>query len=153
EGLRGPAADRIAAVSPRVRIAWVSPSGEPQDDVSAAEVVYRGGGLMPPGLRRLMPGTPRLRWIHVMGAGVDGDLTPQVVNSEIVVTRTRGLHQLPVSEWVMLQILAVTKRLPELIVAQQQSKWLPLEIPVTIAGRTVGIVGYGEIGHAVAVRA
>src|SRR5205814_7879030 len=103
ERLRGPEADRVSAVSPRVRVAYVSASGEPRDDVSDVEVIYRGFGLMPPGLRRLLPLTPRLRWLHVMGAGVDGDLTPQVVNSDIVVTRTRGLHNLPVSEWVMLQ--------------------------------------------------
>jgi phosphoglycerate dehydrogenase-like enzyme len=96
---------------------------------------------------------PKLRWIHVMGAGVDGDLTPQVVNSDIIVTRTRGLHNLPVSEWVMLQMLAVTKRLPELVIAQHEGKWRPVEVPVTIQGRTMGIVGYGEIGQTLAVRA
>src|SRR5690242_15064433 len=111
ESLRGPDGERVAAVSPRVRVVYVSPNGEARDDVSDAQVIYRGFGLMPPGLRRLQPNMPRLRWIQIMGAGVDGDLTPQVVNSEIVVTRTRGLHNLPVSEWVMLQTLAVTKRL------------------------------------------
>ncbi|HZS00624.1 MAG TPA: D-2-hydroxyacid dehydrogenase [Chloroflexota bacterium] len=153
ESLRGPEAERVAAVSPRVRIAYVSTSGEPRDDVSDAEVVYRGFGLMPPGLRRLLPLMPKLRWIHVMGAGVDGDLTPQVVASDIVVTRTRGLHNLPVSEWVMLQLLAVTKRLPELVLAQHEHQWHPVEVPVTIQGRTMGIVGYGEIGQTLAVRA
>jgi phosphoglycerate dehydrogenase-like enzyme len=153
ESLRGPEAERVAAVSPRVRVAYVSAAGEPRDDVSEAEVIYRGFGLMPPGLRRLLPAMPKLRWIQVMGAGVDGDLTPQVVNGDIVVTRTRGLHNLPVSEWVMLQLLAVTKRLPELVIAQHEGKWRPLEIPVTIQGRTMGIVGYGEIGQTLAVRA
>jgi phosphoglycerate dehydrogenase-like enzyme len=153
ESLRGPQAEQVAAVSPRVRLAYVSPSGEARDDVSDAEVVYRGFGLMPPGLRRLLPAMPKLRWIHVMGAGVDGDLTPQVVSSDIVVTRTRGLHHLPVSEWVMLQVLAVTKRLPELVIAQHEGKWRPVEVPVTIEGRTLGIVGYGEIGQTLAVRA
>ncbi|HLH24533.1 MAG TPA: D-2-hydroxyacid dehydrogenase [Chloroflexota bacterium] len=153
EGMRGPQADKVAAVSPRVRIAYVSNSGEPRDDVSNAEVIYRGFGLMPPGLRRLLPSMPKLRWIHVMGAGVDGDLAPQVVNGDVVVTRTRGLHNLPVSEWVMLQVLAVTKRLPELVLAQHEGKWDPVEVPVTIEGRTMGIVGYGEIGQTLAVRA
>src|SRR5919199_1951554 len=153
ESLRGPDGERVAAVSPRVRVAYVSASGEPRDDVSDAEVIYRGFGLMPPGLRRLLPLMPNLRWIHVMGAGVDGDLTPQVVSGDIMVTRTRGLHNLPVSERVMLQVLAVTKRLPELVIAQHEDQWRPVEVPVTIQGRTMGIVGYGEIGQTVAVRA
>ena len=153
ESLRGADGERVAAVSPRVHVAYVSANGEPQDDVADAQVIYRGFGLMPPGLRRLLPTMPRLRWIHIMGAGVDGDLTPQVVNSEIAVTRTRGLHNLPVSEWVMLQTLAVTKRLPELVIAQHEGKWRPVEVPVTIQGRTMGIVGFGEIGQTLAERA
>ncbi|HWP28903.1 MAG TPA: hypothetical protein VNM50_05125, partial [Chloroflexota bacterium] len=52
--LRGAPAEAVARVSPRIRIVWVSPAGEPLEDVSAAEVLYRGGGLMPPGLRRLL---------------------------------------------------------------------------------------------------
>jgi phosphoglycerate dehydrogenase-like enzyme len=153
ESLRGPEGEQVAAVSPRIRVAYVSASGEPRDDVTDAEVIYRGFGLMPPGLRRLLPAMPKLRWIHVMGAGVDGDLTPQVVNSDVAVTRTRGLHNLPVSEWVMLQMLAVTKRLPELVLAQHEGRWRPVEVPVTVQGRTMGIVGYGEIGRTLAERA
>ncbi len=153
ESLRGKEADAVAAVSPRVRLAFVSPSGEPHDDVSDAEVIFRGGALMPPAVRRLLPSMPHLRWIHAMGAGVDGDLTPDVVRSDIVVTRTRGLHDVPVSEWVLLQILAVSKRLPELVLQQEAHVYRNLDVPVSLVGRTVGIVGYGEIGQAVARRA
>jgi phosphoglycerate dehydrogenase-like enzyme len=151
--LRGREADAVAAVSPRVRIAFVTPAGEPRDDVTDAEVVFRGGALMPPGVRRLLPSMPNLRWIHAMGAGVDGDLTPDVVNSDVVVTRTRGLHDVPVSEWVLMQILVVSKRLPELVLQHQAHVWRNLDVPVSLVGRTIGIVGYGEIGQAVARRA
>ncbi|HZU06796.1 MAG TPA: D-2-hydroxyacid dehydrogenase [Chloroflexota bacterium] len=151
--LRGAPAEAVARVSPRIRIVWVSPAGEPLEDVSAAEVLYRGGGLMPPGLRRLLPHLPRLRWVHTMGAGVDGDLAPELVERDVILTRTRGLHDKPVSEWVMMLLLAVSKRLPELVLAQQARRWQPLDVPVTLAGRTVGIVGYGEIGRAIAARA
>jgi phosphoglycerate dehydrogenase-like enzyme len=153
ESLRGKEADAVAAVSPRVRLAFVSPSGEPHDDVSDAEVIFRGGALMPPAVRRLLPSMPHLRWIHAMGAGVDGDLTPDVVRSDIVVTRTRGLHDVPVSEWVLLQLLAISKRLPELVLQQEAHVYRNLDVPVSLVGRTVGIVGYGEIGQAVARRA
>jgi phosphoglycerate dehydrogenase-like enzyme len=153
ESLRGPAADKIAAVSPRVRLTFVTPRGEATDDVSQVEVVYRGGGLMPPGLRRLLPQMPRLRWIHAMGAGVDGDLAPEVVQSDVVLTRTRGLHLIPVSEWVMMLLLAASKRLPELVLAQQRHEWCKVDVPSSLVGRTIGIVGYGEIGQAVAQRA
>jgi phosphoglycerate dehydrogenase-like enzyme len=153
ETLRGPDAEAVAAVSPRVRIAFVSPSGEPRDDVADAEVFFRGGGMMPPGLKRLLPQMPHLRWIHTLGAGVDGDLTPEVVNSDILVSRTRGLHCIPVSEWVLMQILAVSKRLPELVRAQEKHEWTKLEVPVSLIGRTIGIVGYGEIGQCVTARA
>src|SRR4051794_21239971 len=47
DSLRGADGDRVAAVSPRVRVAYVSPGGEPHDDVTDAQVIYRGFGLMP----------------------------------------------------------------------------------------------------------
>jgi len=75
------------------------------------------------------------------------------VERDVILTRTRGLHDKPVSEWVMMLLLAVSKRLPELVLAQQARRWQPLDVPVTLAGRTVGIVGYGEIGRAIAARA
>ncbi len=153
ENLRGPDAEAVQAVSPRVKIAWVSPAGEPRDDVSEAQVLFRGGGMMPRGLRRLLPQMPHLRWIHTMGAGVDGDLTPEVVQSDVLLSRTRGLHCIPVSEWVLMQILAVSKRLPELVLAQERHEWKKVEVPVSLVGRTIGIVGYGEIGHCVNARA
>jgi hypothetical protein len=62
DALRGADAEAVAAVSPRVRVAFVNSSGEPLDDVSDAEVAFRGGGLMPPGLKRLLPRMPHLRW-------------------------------------------------------------------------------------------
>lgn len=96
---------------------------------------------------------PKLRWLHAMGAGVDADLTPEVVESPIVITRTRGLHLVPVSEWVMMLLLAASKRLPELVLAQTRHEWLKVRVPVSLVGRTIGIVGYGEIGQAIAARA
>src|SRR3954447_11887264 len=45
ESLRGPDGERVAAVSPRIRVAYVSPAGEPHDDVADAQVIYRGFGL------------------------------------------------------------------------------------------------------------
>lgn len=44
ENLRGAAAERVAAVSPRVRLVYVTPAGAPLDDVSDTEVLFRGGG-------------------------------------------------------------------------------------------------------------
>ncbi|MBX5491193.1 MAG: D-2-hydroxyacid dehydrogenase [Chloroflexi bacterium] len=153
EVFRGPEAERITAVSPRVRLVWVDRNGEPQDDPAAVEVVFRAGALSPAVLQRLLPRLPRLRWIHTMSAGVDAELVPEIVNSPVIVTRTRGLHHIPVSEWVLMQILAVSKRLPEFVRAQAEHRWLPLDVPASLEGRTIGIVGYGEIGQAVARRA
>jgi phosphoglycerate dehydrogenase-like enzyme len=153
ETLQGPPAAQAAAVSSRVRLTWVRPDGTTGGDLADTEVVYRGGGLTIAGLQRLLPRLPRLRWVQVESAGVDGDLTPALRGRDVVITRTRGAHDTPVSEWVLLQLLAVTKRLPELVRQQAAHRWQPLDVPRTVAGRTLGIVGYGEIGQALALRA
>jgi hypothetical protein len=58
ERLRGDVENRIVAISPRLRVARVSPAGEPRDDVSQAEVLFRGGGLTPRAVHRLLPQMP-----------------------------------------------------------------------------------------------
>ena len=89
-----------------------------------------------------------------MFAGVDGDLATEIAERDVVLTRTRGVHGPPVSEWVLMVLLATTKQFPALVHAQQAGEWSPFDVPLkTVGGLTLGIVGYGEIGRAVAARA
>ncbi|MBK6766049.1 MAG: hypothetical protein IPG71_06905 [bacterium] len=44
---------------------------------------------------------PQLQWIHLSSAGVDHSLFEPFINSDVVLTNSRGLHAQPMAEWVL----------------------------------------------------
>ena len=117
----------------------------PVDDV---EVLLRGF-LSADAYERFLGRAPNLRWVHSASAGVEGVLTPEALRREIVVTNARGVFSEPIAEYVLLMILAVSRRLPQLLELQRERTWQPL-VGVELRDVTVGIVGLGSIGRAVA---
>jgi phosphoglycerate dehydrogenase-like enzyme len=103
-------------------------------------------------LREAFLGCEHLRWIHFRFAGVDGSLFPELVNSDIVVTNGRGVYSATLGEFALAAILYFAKDIPRMRRNQTAGVWAPFEVE-RIAGQTVGIVGYGDIGRAVATRA
>ena len=98
-----------------------------------------------------------LRWIQASSAGVDFVARiPTLVESDIVLTNTRGAHGPSIGEHVFALLLALTRRIPTCVEWQRQRHWGRLEGYRTsreIRGATMGIVGFGAIGRAVAQRA
>lgn len=96
------------------------------------------------------PGWPhRLRWIQVAAAGVDA-FPPWFFQGPIV-TCGRGIASTPIAEYVMTAILAREKRWSETRVTAA-SPWPALTLN-SLEGKTLGLLGYGAIGQAVATRA
>ena len=97
-----------------------------------------------------------LRWIHSPAAAVHQLMFPEFVNSEIILTNAREVHGPVVAEHVIALIFALAKKIPESALLQQKHVWgqqiLWDELPRVreVAGATVGIVGLGSIGRAVA---
>jgi phosphoglycerate dehydrogenase-like enzyme len=104
-----------------------------------------------PGLFDELPG---LRVAQSLSAGVDW-LLPKVPEG-IIVCRAVGVHDGPVSEWVVAAILAMQRRLPAFIEFQRRAEWNrsgaePAMIE-DLDGHTVLVVGHGSIGRALAAR-
>lgn len=101
----------------------------------------------------------RLRWLHTTAAGVGGLLIPEVVESAVIVTNSRGANSPAVAEHVMAGLLAFARKLPEAVHHQTQRLWDTVAIGATgwplfeLGGQTMGIVGLGSIGREVARRA
>ncbi len=102
----------------------------------------------------LIAAAPRLRWIQLPSAGAEFVTTiPTLVDSEIIVTTTRGAHATSVAEHVFALLLAFTRRIPTCLEWQQQKYWGRTEgyrSLQEIAGTTMGIVGFGQLGRGVA---
>jgi len=94
---------------------------------------------------------PGLRWIHARSAGLDRVLAPEVVAHAAVVTNGRGAFSPALAEFVVAALLFFAKDLRRLVAQQGAGVWEAFDTE-RLEGRTVGIVGYGDIGRAVASR-
>jgi phosphoglycerate dehydrogenase-like enzyme len=140
--------ERIREAAPGARIVAISLEGladAPLDDV---EALLRGP-LPAAVFDRLLARCPQLRWVHSATAGVERVLSPAALARGLVITNARGVFSRPIAEYVMLMILSVARRLPQLLELQGERTWQPLESR-EMRDVTVGVVGLGSIGRAVA---
>jgi len=91
----------------------------------------------------------RLRWLQAMGAGVDWALVPTLPR-DVVVTRAPGVFGAWMVEYVLGWCLWVTQRAAVFVEAQRERRWLRDVIPERLGGRTLAVVGLGDIGRAIA---
>jgi phosphoglycerate dehydrogenase-like enzyme len=103
-------------------------------------------------IKELIPRAPRLRWVQLLSAGVDGLLTPEIVRPGLVLTKARGVHAVPMAEHAMAMLLAVTRNLHALRLNQGAGRW-KREKADELFGKTLLVVGAGSIGGEVARRA
>jgi phosphoglycerate dehydrogenase-like enzyme len=95
---------------------------------------------------------PNVRWVHSRSAGLDGVLFPALIDSTVTLSNGRGVFSQSLGEFAMAAMLYFAKDLRRMIRNQEAGRWEPFDI-TELAGQTVGILGYGDIGRAVAVRA
>jgi phosphoglycerate dehydrogenase-like enzyme len=95
---------------------------------------------------------PNVKWVHSMSAGIEWILFPALVSSPVPLTNGRGVFARSLGEFALTSMLFFAKRVREMLANQAAGKWVDLTIE-EIHGKTVGVVGYGELGRASAVRA
>ena len=143
--------DRIRQAAPGSRLITLSVEGLADGPLDEVEVLLRGW-LSADAFDRLLARAPRLAWVHSASAGVERALTPTARERGIVITNARGVFSQPIAEYVLMMILAVSRRLPQLLELQRERTWQPLE-GTELRDVTVGVVGLGSIGRAVATLA
>lgn len=100
----------------------------------------------------------KLRWIHSPAAAVHQLMFPELVDSSVILTNAREVHGPVVAEHVLALILALAKHIPQAVRLQQKHEWGQETLwkmrprPREIAGATVGLIGLGAIGRAVAMK-
>ncbi len=96
-----------------------------------------------------------LRWIQSPAAGVAGLLFPELRDSPVALTNARGIHGDAVAEHVMAVTIVLFRQIHLAIRRQSSREWAKDSQSRfrMLRGRTMGIVGLGSIGTAVAERA
>ncbi|MQA16435.1 MAG: D-2-hydroxyacid dehydrogenase [Pseudonocardiaceae bacterium] len=99
-------------------------------------------------VRPAWPAADALRWVHTASAGVDRVAFPELLESEVVLTNSRGVFDVPMAEYVLGLVLAFAKDLPGTLRRQDRRRWEHRETE-RVAGRSAVVVGSGPIGRAV----
>jgi phosphoglycerate dehydrogenase-like enzyme len=98
----------------------------------------------------------QLRWIQSGSAGVEWMASaPSLRESDVMVTNTRGAHATTIAEHTMGMLVFLARRFDELYEAQKRHEWIRGQgAPrVGLVGMTMGIIGLGQLGRAIAKRA
>jgi phosphoglycerate dehydrogenase-like enzyme len=111
-----------------------------------AEVLLFFSGAGRKLLEQVWEAAPRVRWVHSRSAGVDGVLFPALVESPVPLTNSRGVFSRSLAEFAMAAVFFFAKDLARMRRSQAAGRWEPFE-PEMVEGRTLGIVGYGDIGR------
>ncbi len=116
--------------------------------LDSADILFDFG---PAELQPTLAGRSRLAWIQATSSGV-GPLVSRIGlggGERPVVTTARGVHAGPLAEFTLLGILWLLKGGPHLLRQQRRHAW-ERTATAELAGRTVVVVGMGEVGSAVA---
>lgn len=99
---------------------------------------------------RVLRRSPQLAWVHTHSAGADRPIYAELMARGVAVTTSSGANAAVVAQTALAGLLALSRRFPQLMAAQQQRRWAPLvagPVPPDLAGQTVVLVGWGPIAR------
>ena len=140
---RLPAGTRVISSADPAALAEAAPE---------ADVILNGEFKDPRLFQSAFPLATRLRWAHTLSAGVEHILSPEIIASPAPLTNGRGVFRRPLAEWAVGAMLYFQYDYRRLIRQQEAGVWADFDIE-ELGDKVIGIVGYGEIGSAVAERA
>ena len=116
--------------------------------------VYLGFGIPRP----LYLAAQQLKWVHSAAAGVGNALYPEMLDGNVLLTNSAGVHAIPIAEYVVAAVLYFFRGLDVAVDQQRRLEWnkqpfVGDDSPVReISGARVLIVGAGGIGSEAARR-
>ncbi|MFT8355554.1 MAG: NAD(P)-dependent oxidoreductase [Gluconobacter japonicus] len=138
---------RVVAQSRDVSEPWNT--GEADILLTGPSAAWRNAPEAPP-----VGWNPSLRWVQIASAGVDG--FPEWLLQGRDITTGRGNAAGPIAEYVLLALLAQTKRFETFKPSSpeewgQQASVVKHSAPLgSLAGQALGLAGYGAIGQEIA---
>jgi phosphoglycerate dehydrogenase-like enzyme len=139
------AAARHPAIAPQLDPVFSQDGSRFKDAIGTADVLI--GWQLP--FRDLPKLAPKLRWLHLTGAGINHLLPLDWKPDRLTITNNRGVHAPKAGEFALMAVLMLNSRMPALMTHQRARRWEPEFTPV-IAGKTLLILGVGHMGGAAA---
>jgi phosphoglycerate dehydrogenase-like enzyme len=133
-----PTLKRLDDIGPGVEVRIAKTAADLGDSVGRATVLFNWSGTRAE-IKKVLETAPNLEWIHARYAGLDGLLFPELVEHKVPLTNGRGTFSQSLGEFVICGALYWAK----------EEAFNVLELSC----QTMGIVGHGDIGRAIARRA
>lgn len=137
----------VDAFSGRAEFKVASRGDELRSAVRTADILY--SWAVP---ADVPDGSPCLRWLQLPSAGADHLHGTPIWNSDVLITSSAGIHATPMAEHAMALLLALVRNIPSIIRSQDAGNWdhdLGSHLG-ELRGKTMGILGWGKIGSALA---
>ena len=137
---------QIAAAAPGADVRYFDKQSALEASVEEAEVI--AGRITPSGFARAR----RLKWIHSWAAGPDNQIFPELVESPVVLTCSKGNGAIPLAEHAIMLMLMLNRNALRWIRAQDERRWDHF-YHGELNGLTCGIIGLGHSGQDLALKA
>ncbi|MEO6579979.1 MAG: phosphoglycerate dehydrogenase [Sphingomicrobium sp.] len=147
---------RAAAIFRERGIAVDEITGQTPDELAAIIGDYDGLAIRSSTkvTAKLLSGADRLKVVGRAGIGVDNVDIPAATERGVVVMNTPFGNSITTAEHAIALIFALARQLPEADASTQAGKWEKNRfMGVEVTGKTLGLVGAGNIGSIVAARA
>lgn len=138
--------EQIQAAAPDAEV--VDAGQERIDELLPSADIFIGHAKVPVNWDRVLD-AGKLRWIQSSAAGLDHCLVPGVIHSDILVSSAAGLFAPQVAEQTFALLFGLLRRLPLFFRAEASRSFTRLPTD-DLRGKTVGIVGLGGNGRAIA---
>ena len=133
--------ERIRAAADGVSLMEFDSEGEALEAMPEVDVVL--GGVTPELFRR----ADRLRWVQTGGAGADGTLFPEFVESDVLLTSAKGTVGVHLAEHAMALLLGLTRGIAHAVRKHGWDQRMPIrDASWELMDRTMGVVGLGGTG-------
>ncbi|KAK9824989.1 hypothetical protein WJX81_004929 [Elliptochloris bilobata] len=154
-GKEAPELSVLETLPPEVKVVGIGKSRADFPDLSDADLatvdVLLACGTGPQAgargnLQALWPRLSGLRWLHSVFAGLEHLMFPELADSKVVMTNAKGNFSHSIAEWALTACLFFAKDVRRLQAAKAVQKWEPYAVE-ELRNKTLGVVGYGDIGQ------
>jgi phosphoglycerate dehydrogenase-like enzyme len=133
----------------RCQFHWFKSSSEAREQIANADVIITAGRINP----EIVKQAPKLKWMQTLSAGVDQLPLQELAERNIGLTNARGVHTIQMSEFTLSLMLQWVRKANLFHELQQNKEWNNQISVGELYGKTLGIIGAGAIGDAVARKA